>query len=75
MANRLSYVSGDYRSQSTFDKLREALAGHKNPLYYLAIPPSLFETVADGLDKAGIAKMRGLWWKNHSGAILLPQKR
>lgn len=56
MANRLSYVSGDYRSQSTFDKLREALAGHKNPLYYLAIPPSLFETVANGLDKAGIAK-------------------
>lgn len=56
MADRLSYVSGDYRSQSTFDKLRDALHGHKNPLYYLAIPPSLFETVADGLDKAGIAK-------------------
>ncbi len=56
MAEKLSYVSGDYRSQSTFDKLKQALAGHQNPLYYLAIPPSLFETVADGLDQAGIAK-------------------
>ena len=56
LASRLVYVSGDYRSLATFEKLREALGDHKNPLYYLAIPPSLFETVADGLDKAGIAK-------------------
>ncbi|MCK5749831.1 MAG: glucose-6-phosphate dehydrogenase, partial [Oricola sp.] len=43
------------RSHTTFEKLREALGEHKHPLYYLAIPPSLFETVADGLEKAGIA--------------------
>jgi glucose-6-phosphate 1-dehydrogenase len=55
LASQLLYVSGDYRSQATFDKLREALGDHKHPLYYLAIPPSLFETVANGLDKAGIA--------------------
>lgn len=40
LADRLSYVSGDYRTQSTFDGLRDALASHHNPLYYLAIPPS-----------------------------------
>ncbi|HWU65221.1 MAG TPA: glucose-6-phosphate dehydrogenase [Ensifer sp.] len=56
LASLLVYVSGDYRSHATFEKLREALGGHMHPLYYLAIPPSLFETVADGLDKAGIAK-------------------
>lgn len=56
LASQLVYVSGDYRSHATFEKLREALGEHKHPLYYLAIPPSLFETVADGLDKAGIAK-------------------
>lgn len=56
LASQLAYVSGDYRSQSTFEKLYGALGGHKHPLYYLAIPPSLFETVANGLDKAGIAK-------------------
>ena len=60
----LSYVSGDYRSQSTFDTLRETLGDAKSPLYYLAIPPSLFETVAGGLDKAGIA----------SGARLMVEK-
>jgi glucose-6-phosphate 1-dehydrogenase len=55
LASQLLYVSGDYRSQATFEKLRAALGEHKRPLYYLAIPPSLFETVANGLDKAGIA--------------------
>jgi glucose-6-phosphate 1-dehydrogenase len=56
LAAQLFYVSGDYRNSATFEKLREALGKHKHPLYYLAIPPSLFETVAGGLDKAGIAK-------------------
>jgi glucose-6-phosphate 1-dehydrogenase len=55
LAAQLSYVSGDYRSQSTFDRLHEALGDHKHPLYYLAIPPSMFETVANGLKEAGIA--------------------
>lgn len=58
LADRLSYVSGDYRSQSTFDGLREALAGHHNPLYYLAIPPSLFETVAGGAGRGRYRERR-----------------
>ncbi|MCD2179521.1 glucose-6-phosphate dehydrogenase [Rhizobium sp. C1] len=56
LASQLVYVSGDYRSHGTFEKLRGALGEHEHPLYYLAIPPALFSTVADGLDKAGIAK-------------------
>ena len=52
----LHYVSGDYKQEATFEKLRAALGNHKHPLYYLAIPPSLFGTVADGLKAAGIAK-------------------
>lgn len=56
LAGLLSYVSGDYRSRSTFDRLRAALGDRAQPLYYLAIPPSLFDTVASGLDSAGIAK-------------------
>ena len=55
LAGLLAYVSGDYRDPSTFERLREALGGRSHPLYYLAIPPSMFETVANGLDKAGIA--------------------
>lgn len=54
-ASKLSYVSGDYRDVKTFEKLRIALGAYNHPLYYLAIPPSLFETVVTGLDKTGIA--------------------
>ncbi|TBN12712.1 glucose-6-phosphate dehydrogenase [Agrobacterium cavarae] len=75
MAEKLSYVSGDYRSQSTFDKLKQALAGHQNPLYYLAIPPSLFETVADGLDQAGIAKNARLMVEKPFGRDLASAKK
>lgn len=52
----MRYVSGDYKQPSTFARLREALGRHHRPLYYLAIPPSLFGTVADGLQQAGIAE-------------------
>ncbi|MEO5806516.1 glucose-6-phosphate dehydrogenase [Devosia sp.] len=51
----LRYVSGDYKNATTFAKLRDALGGATHPLYYLAIPPSLFGTVIDGLKAAGIA--------------------
>lgn len=56
LAAQLTYVSGDYRAASTFEHLRAALGDRQRPLYYLAIPPSMFETVAKGLDTAGIAK-------------------
>lgn len=48
-AGRLSYVQGDYREAGTYARLLTALDGAKRPLYYLAIPPSLFETVVEGL--------------------------
>ena len=49
----LQYVDGDYREASTFTRLKEALGGATAPLHYLAIPPSVFETVIGGLAKAG----------------------
>ncbi|HTN79375.1 MAG TPA: glucose-6-phosphate dehydrogenase [Acidimicrobiales bacterium] len=51
---RLKYVSGDYREQSTFAHLKEALDGAQYPLYFLAIPPSLFDDVVQGLATQGI---------------------
>ena len=51
----LRYVGGDYEDPGTYKMLREALSGAVRPIYYLAIPPSLFETVATGLAKAGVA--------------------
>ncbi len=50
-----AYVSGDYASAATFTKLRQTLGGAQAPLHYLAIPPSLFATVASGLDTGGCA--------------------
>ena len=49
----LKYVDGDYREESTFTRLREALGGAIAPLHYLAIPPSVFPTVIGGLARAG----------------------
>ncbi len=49
----LQYVSGDYHDGGTYTKLRQALGFAKRPLYYLAIPPSLFEPVVEGLGKSG----------------------
>jgi glucose-6-phosphate 1-dehydrogenase len=45
----LRYIDGDYRDPATFVQLRQALGGAHRPLHYLAIPPSMFATVAEGL--------------------------
>ena len=52
----LSYVSGDYNDQSTFIAIKESLANARHPAHYLAIPPSLFERVIQGLGTAGLAE-------------------
>lgn len=52
----LRYVSGDYNRQETFSSIKEALGGAQRPVHYLAIPPSLFENVIQGLGTAGLAK-------------------
>ena len=56
LSKKLQYVNGDYGSQETFRQLRKALGGASHPLYYLAIPPDLFVTVAQGLAKADCDK-------------------
>ena len=52
LSKLLKYVDGDYREPKTFAAVREALGGAQRPLHYLAIPPSLFATVVEGLSKA-----------------------
>jgi glucose-6-phosphate 1-dehydrogenase len=51
----LHYVDGDYGDESTFTALRAQLGQAKRPLHYLAVPPSLFATVAGALAKSGCA--------------------
>ena len=48
------YVSGDYKDPNTYNAIGEALSKARRPAHYLAIPPSLFETVIEGLAAAGL---------------------
>src|SRR4249920_2391427 len=45
----LRYIDGDYADPGTFKRLRQELGDARHPTHYLAIPPSLFETVVDQL--------------------------
>ena len=54
LAGRLSYVSGDYRDPGTFELLAGKLDGVRQPLFYLAIPPVLFDDVVQGLARVGL---------------------
>lgn len=49
----LRYVDGDYQDAATFAALRTQLEGAHHPAHYLAIPPVLFETVAEQLANSG----------------------
>ena len=55
--NRLmDYVDGDYADPATFQELRRKLGNAKRPTHYLAIPPSLFETVIQRLGESDCAE-------------------
>jgi glucose-6-phosphate 1-dehydrogenase len=52
----LKYVSGDYKDPGTFTAIKEVLGKARRPAHYLAIPPSLFETVIKNLGTANLAQ-------------------
>jgi glucose-6-phosphate 1-dehydrogenase len=51
---QFQYVSGDYKAPATFTAIKKALGRAKRPAFYLAIPPSLFETVINALRTNGL---------------------
>ena len=53
LSAQLQYVDGDYRDAETYTRLKLALGKANHPLHYLAIPPSMFATVVQGLAQAG----------------------
>jgi len=56
LADRLSYVSGDFGDAATFDRLKQALGEARQPVFYLEVPPFLFGSVIKGLHDAGLTK-------------------
>ncbi len=51
---RMHYVGGDFADPGTYKRLSDALGQAKNPVFYLEIPPSLFEMAIKGLSDAGL---------------------
>jgi glucose-6-phosphate 1-dehydrogenase len=51
---RMRYVGGDFADASTYTKLAEALGSAQRPVFYLEIPPSLFEMAVKGLAGANL---------------------
>jgi glucose-6-phosphate 1-dehydrogenase len=66
VAKRTSYVRGDYRDTSSYTALAERLRdlGVQRPLFYLAIPPELFDDVILGLESQQL----------HEGARVVVEK-
>ena len=52
LADRLVYVSGDFGQDETYERVGRAIKDFRNLVFYLEIPPSLFERVIAGLAKA-----------------------
>jgi glucose-6-phosphate 1-dehydrogenase len=66
--DRLYYVSGEFNDAALFDRVAQTLAEIRerhhippNDLFYFAIPPDLFGTVADGLAKADLLREDEGW--------------
>ena len=54
LAQRLTYLQGDFADGATYDELARRLKGKSRPLFYLEIPPALFAPVVAELAKAGL---------------------
>jgi glucose-6-phosphate 1-dehydrogenase len=52
----LRYIDGDYSDPATFTQLRQTLGNAKSPVHYLAIPPTMFATVVEQLEKSKCAE-------------------
>lgn len=55
LSGLLRYVDGDYADDATFVEVKKQLGDAKAPAHYMAIPPSMFETVIEKLAKNGCA--------------------
>ena len=56
LSQQLLYCSGDYNDPTTYARLKSLLGGADRPLHYMAIAPSMFSTVVQGLATSGCAK-------------------
>jgi glucose-6-phosphate 1-dehydrogenase len=56
LAERFSYVQGDFEDDETYERVAREIKGAKRPVFYLEIPPFLFGTVIKSLSGAGLTE-------------------
>jgi glucose-6-phosphate 1-dehydrogenase len=56
LANRMSYVSGDFGDAATYARVKAAVGNASCPVFYLEIPPFLFGRVIQGLTEVELTK-------------------
>lgn len=54
LARRFTYLAGDVTNADVYKELAVQMAGVRRPLYYLAVPPSLFAPIVERLDAFGL---------------------
>jgi len=54
LARALRFVHGEYTDADTYRRLRKEINTARHPLAYLAVPPSVFVDVIEGLVEAGL---------------------
>jgi len=55
LLGELSLIVGNYEDSNIYDLLAAALRGKRLPVFYLAIPPTYFERVTEGLGNVRLA--------------------
>ena len=50
----IEFVSGSYTDPDLYPRLRDQIGKARRPIFYLAIPPSLFDDVVTGLDSVDL---------------------
>jgi glucose-6-phosphate 1-dehydrogenase len=65
LESRLFYIAGEMDSPALYETLARKLAetGAEGALFYLAIPPSVYTTVAERLGAAGLSKAEAPAWR------------
>ncbi len=56
LIKHMSYVAGDVADEALYERIRDELGDAKAPVFYVAIPPSGFAPVAEGLASAGLVR-------------------
>jgi glucose-6-phosphate 1-dehydrogenase len=56
LVSRTTYLDGDVADSGLYDRIRAELDGAQAPIFYLAIPPSAFASVAEGLAAADLVR-------------------